>query len=119
MASPGGNPAPLGLVTVTSGGTPVRITANFANMVADGILPGVEQASRIYFVPDISNTGMIYVGKQGMDKGSAGQPGVMMKIAPGQSHPIGNPDGLAMYNVHDFWLDSDEDGDSCYVFYDG
>jgi len=116
MAIPGGTPAPLGLVTVTTSGTPVPITANFANMAADGILPGVELACKLNFMPKLTNTGNVYVGKAGMDIATG--EGVLFELAPGQGWPLGEQGGPNIYNVHDFWLDADQDGDQCYVSYE-
>lgn len=116
MAIPGGNPAPLGLVTVTTSGTPVPITANFANMALDGIMPGVELANKINFMPDLANGGEIFVGKKGIVIATG--VGVLFKLAAGQGWSLGSAEGPNIYNVHEFWLDASVSGDKCYVSYE-
>lgn len=118
-AVPGGNPGPLGFVAITSSETPERITKNFANSHLAGILPGVEQVRAIIVKVPATMTGIIYIGRSNMDITAATKTGVLFELLPGESFPIGSPDGPPQYNLHDFWMDVSENGEGAYVFYHG
>ncbi len=96
---------PLGKITVTTPGTPVRVTSQ------TGL-----RASRMLFATDPSDTGAIYLGVAGMVK--ATRAGVIRVFtAPG----TGPQDGLVLQtdrqtvNPGDYYIDADNAGQGLLV----
>lgn len=119
------NLQPLGSVTVTTPGTPVRITTgllstvNAANTVSGFVLDAatdVVAANKINVYPSpithagAGNTGNIYLGLAGMVRATlAGVIYVMAKTSSGYSFT--NNVGLNTYQAQNLYIDADTAGD--------
>ena len=97
----------LGKVTVTSGGTPVRVTANET-------APAARVAVQSLTVqPIATNTGNIYVGNASMDRTTLA--GVYL-IVPTTGYFSGSiPLSPAGLNAAEIYLDADTDGNAALV----
>jgi len=98
----------LGKITVTTGGTPVRVTANHIGV------------NSIAFQQLAAQTGKIFIGTATLNKGTL--VGVLAVLAvptanilPSASFTIVNaPAGL---DARDFWVDADVNGEGVLVSY--
>jgi hypothetical protein len=111
----------LGAVTVTTAGTPERITKLAPTSVQDAKRLGAKSA-RIQAMPD--NTGLVYVGLAGME-GSPQGPNLLGVIpkpvsattGPFETFEIHVEDVPAGLNLYDIFLDVTVSGEGAIVSY--
>lgn len=98
----------LGLVRVTSPGTPVRLTVNQA-------APSSNLACNSIMIQTLSsNVGKVYIGGSAMIKSSLNGVYAMLPIPTANSLPafsIGNPTAQAAFNAADIFIDADNAND--------
>ena len=110
----GGNPTPLGLVTVTTAATPVTLTANFTDMEdIDNRMTNRVAAKAIFVQAINANTQKIYVGKQNMVVATG--VGVLAELNAGEFWSLNANDAVNVFNVLDFRLDADVSGEKARV----
>lgn len=111
---PGGVPTPLGLVTVAATGTPVKLTANFTDAEdIDNRLTNRIAARSIFVQAINANTQKIYVGKQNMVIATG--VGVLAELSKGEFWSINANDGINLFNILDFRIDADVNGEKARV----
>lgn len=115
---PGGVPASLGKVTITTATTPESILKNFAVIDTEGervSLAWKGKASSILIQALGTNTGLLYVGK--VDMSVSGSTGILAELSAGQSISIGSNDSMNLLTLGDFELDVAVSGESAWVSY--
>ena len=113
---PGGVPAALGRVSITTATTPETILKNFADVdtEAERVSSAWSSKAKSILVQALStNTGIVYVGKTGMVVSSG--VGVLAELAAGQSIVISAGDNYNLLNLADFQLDVSVSAESAYV----
>lgn len=105
----------LGYVTVPAGGTPIRSTANESNP------PARIAAHSIFFQQKSSNSGKVYICSSATANRTTGEDVLAVlsipttNLLPSASVTVTYaPNG---FNVADFWVDVDVDGDAVLVSY--
>lgn len=103
----------LGKVTVTTGGTPVRATVNES-------VPAARVPAQSFLVEaNPANTGKIYVGALGMSRttlaGVHGVVGIPTATGTIPSYTASIPLAPAGFNMADFYIDADVNGESALV----
>lgn len=131
MATPWGSTSgpvyPLGLITVTTAGTVVALTVNVpldtAWGTATGGIPGLTTsgkrstlcANRIVCMAPSSNTGDVYLVFKGQAAGTAGGSSVILSIPKGQVRVLESPQLSNPFQLDQFGVDADTNGDKLYV----
>lgn len=113
---PGGVPASLGKVSVTTATTPVTILKNFAVVDTEAervALAWKGKCSSILIQALSTNTGIIYVGKVGMVVSTG--VGVLLELSAGASASLGSNDSMNLLTVADFEIDASVNGESAWV----
>ena len=111
MYNPVSAPQPYGPITVTTAGTPVSF---IKELIALGIcLAGdLVVANQVFMAPLPSNQGSIYVGSSAAMNKTTGA-GIMFVILPGGGGwQLPNPVGLNIFPVSQWFVDSDNSGES-------
>jgi hypothetical protein len=110
MAIPGGNPAPLGQVTVASSGTPVPLNTNFSDLGSDeAVRNQTNQCSWVFVQANPANAGLCFIGNANMN--IATKAGVYLILAAGASASIQIGDVTNGLNINDFYVDADNNDD--------
>ena len=103
------NPVALGKVTVAAAGAPVPLINNFAN--SEGYSSLRANKMEVQALPD--NTGLVYLGFQGMDK-STGEK-VLRVLSAGETYSITDPAANNFIDVFNFYIDTDTSGEGVYA----
>ena len=124
MYTPQFNPQPLGAVTVTTPGTPVRLTVNLTTVdpttnqkvttnVTDPVVCNkISLAANPLTHGGAGNTGKVYIGSASMNRSTL--LGVIAIIAAGGSYTIVHNVGNDIYDVSKMYVDADTGGDGVY-----
>ena len=114
------NPLPLGKITVTTPGTPVRLTSALSQSPkapagnADIMEDLLADKLRLKTLATTSgslgqNAGLIYIGRQDMNKATLA--GVYMILEPGESQWFSSTGGGNILRIGDYWVDADNAND--------
>ena len=106
---------PLGLISVTTAGTPVLLSANVPITTAFGSANSQAPmcANQLIFSCPGSNTGLIYLVFKGGSKASGNS--VILTLTPGQTYTLQSPQLSNPFLLTNYALDADVNANTCYV----
>jgi hypothetical protein len=109
---------PLGLVATVTAGTPVPVSPALVALFPDPKSDVNHNVHSILFVADPANTGKVYIGVKGMNKGT--RAGVLMPLAVPTTNLIPTFSvsltmGANGVSLDDFYIDSDTSGQGALV----
>ncbi len=102
-------PMPIGPVTVTVAGTPVRLAQH---LIASGIMAAGDalQVNKIFLFANPANNGNIYLGLQNMSKTTL-EGVIAVLVGSLATWDIVNNVGMNVYQAHNMWVDADNSGE--------
>lgn len=106
---------PLGLITVTTAGTPVPLTQNIGTYyAAEGKSEYALQFNQIWIFAPATNTGALYLVLPGQP--ATNTDAIIWQLAPGTSIQIGSDSPARnVYGLNSFWLDAATSGNTAQV----
>lgn len=108
----GGNPVPLGKVTVAVPGTLIKLTVNFPDM--DTAAVGQPLHAAVLFIQALpGNIGPVYLGTVGLVRATG--VGVYVSLAAGEGFTLSVQGAANPFNILDYRLDADAATDAVFA----